>query len=104
MIALIIILVAVVAVGLVIGRADLDTLLSDRDHVAVGPRPRQRGAEEGHGRPHGGNLGLRIERVEIKDIVLPPSMMQSMSKQAETEQNAAPASSPPKASSRHHSA
>jgi hypothetical protein len=62
----------------VIGRADLDTLLSDRDHVnAELKKVMDAPTEE--------PWGLRIERVEIKDIALPPSMMRSMSKQAEAE-------------------
>lgn len=62
----------------VIGRADLDTLLSDRDHVnAELKKVMDAPTEE--------PWGLRIERVEIKDIALPQSMMRSMSKQAEAE-------------------
>jgi hypothetical protein len=62
----------------VIGRADLDTLLSDRDHVnAELKKVMDAPTEE--------PWGLRIERVEIKDIALPESMMRSMSKQAEAE-------------------
>ncbi len=62
----------------VIGRADLDTLLSDRDHVNA---ELKKVMDE----PTEGPWGLRIERVEIKDIALPESMMRSMSKQAEAE-------------------
>ncbi|MFF7948688.1 slipin family protein [Streptomyces griseorubiginosus] len=62
----------------VIGRADLDTLLSDRDHInAELKKVMDAPTEE--------PWGLRIERVEIKDIALPQSMMRSMSKQAEAE-------------------
>jgi regulator of protease activity HflC (stomatin/prohibitin superfamily) len=62
----------------VIGRADLDTLLSDRDQVnAELKKVMDAPTEE--------PWGLRIERVEIKDIALPESMMRSMSKQAEAE-------------------
>jgi len=62
----------------VIGRADLDTLLSERDQInaeltAVIDAP----TEE--------PWGLHIERVEIKDIALPESMKRSMSRQAEAE-------------------
>lgn len=60
----------------VIGRADLDTLLSDRDHANAELKKVMAAPTE---EP----WGLRIERVEIKDIALPPSMMRSMSKQAE---------------------
>jgi regulator of protease activity HflC (stomatin/prohibitin superfamily) len=62
----------------VIGRADLDTLLSDRDQInaeltAVIDAPTE------------GPWGLHIERVEVKDIALPESMKRSMSRQAEAE-------------------
>lgn len=62
----------------VIGRADLDTLLSERDQInaeltAVIDVP----TEE--------PWGLHVERVEIKDIALPESMKRSMSRQAEAE-------------------
>ncbi|MGH3622774.1 MAG: slipin family protein [Sciscionella sp.] len=62
----------------VIGRADLDTLLSDRDQInaelkAVIDAP----TEE--------PWGLHIERVEVKDVSLPEGMKRSMSRQAEAE-------------------
>ena len=62
----------------VIGRADLDTLLSDREQVnaelkAVIDAP----TEE--------PWGVRVERVEVKDVALPDSMKRSMSRQAEAE-------------------
>jgi len=62
----------------VIGRADLDTLLSDREAVnaelkAVIDAP----TEE--------PWGIKIERVEVKDIALPEAMKRSMSRQAEAE-------------------
>lgn len=62
----------------VIGRADLDTLLSDRDEInaelkAVIDTPTE------------GPWGLSIERVEIKDVALPDGMKRSMSRQAEAE-------------------
>ncbi|MEW1866104.1 MULTISPECIES: SPFH domain-containing protein [unclassified Streptomyces] len=62
----------------VIGRADLDTLLSDRVQVNAELKNVMDAPTEGP-------WGLRIERVEIKDIALPESMMRSMSKQAEAE-------------------
>ncbi|WP_335982141.1 MULTISPECIES: SPFH domain-containing protein [Streptomycetaceae] len=62
----------------VIGRADLDTLLSDRTQVNMELKKVMDAPTE---EP----WGLRIERVEIKDIALPQSMMRSMSKQAEAE-------------------
>jgi regulator of protease activity HflC (stomatin/prohibitin superfamily) len=62
----------------VIGRADLDTLLSDRDQInaelrAVIDTPTE------------GPWGLHIERVEVKDVALPEGMKRSMSRQAEAE-------------------
>lgn len=62
----------------VIGRADLDTLLSDRDQINAELRTVMDAPTEGP-------WGVRIERVEIKDIALPADMMRSMSKQAEAE-------------------
>jgi regulator of protease activity HflC (stomatin/prohibitin superfamily) len=62
----------------VIGRADLDTLLSDRESInaelkAVIDAPTE------------GPWGLHIERVEVKDVSLPEGMKRSMSRQAEAE-------------------
>jgi regulator of protease activity HflC (stomatin/prohibitin superfamily) len=62
----------------VIGRADLDTLLADRDQInaelkAVIDAPTE------------GPWGLHIERVEVKDVALPDTMKRSMSRQAEAE-------------------
>lgn len=62
----------------VIGRVDLDTLLSDRESInaelkAVIDAP----TEE--------PWGLHIERVEVKDVALPEGMKRSMSRQAEAE-------------------
>jgi regulator of protease activity HflC (stomatin/prohibitin superfamily) len=63
----------------VIGRADLDTLLSDRDAInselkAVIDAPTE-------------EWGVSIDRVEIKDIALPEGMRRSMSRQAEAERD-----------------
>lgn len=62
----------------VIGRFDLDTLLSDRERVnaelkAVIDAPTEK------------PWGLLIERVEVKDVSLPDAMKRSMSRQAEAE-------------------
>ena len=62
----------------VIGRTDLDTLLSDRERVntelkAVIDAPTEQ------------PWGLLIERVEVKDVSLPDAMKRSMSRQAEAE-------------------
>ncbi|HEY0814164.1 MAG TPA: slipin family protein [Pseudonocardia sp.] len=62
----------------VIGRADLDTLLSDREQINAELKSVIDGPTEGP-------WGLRIERVEVKDIALPESMKRSMSRQAEAE-------------------
>jgi regulator of protease activity HflC (stomatin/prohibitin superfamily) len=61
----------------VIGRADLDTMLSDREQVnaelrAVIDTPTD-------------DWGITVDRVEIKDVALPETMKRSMSKQAEAE-------------------
>jgi regulator of protease activity HflC (stomatin/prohibitin superfamily) len=63
----------------VIGRADLDTLLSDREQVnselrAVIDTPTE-------------DWGINIDRVEVKDISLPEGMRRSMSRQAEAERD-----------------
>jgi regulator of protease activity HflC (stomatin/prohibitin superfamily) len=63
----------------VIGRADLDTLLSDREQVngelrAVIDTPTD-------------DWGVKVDRVEIKDIALPEGMRRSMSRQAEAERD-----------------
>lgn len=63
----------------VIGRADLDTLLTDRQQInselrAVIDRPTE-------------DWGIDIDRVEIKDISLPEGMRRSMSRQAEAERD-----------------
>jgi regulator of protease activity HflC (stomatin/prohibitin superfamily) len=62
----------------VIGRFDLDILLSDRERVnaelkAVIDVPTEK------------PWGLLIERVEVKDVALPDAMKRSMSRQAEAE-------------------
>jgi len=62
----------------VIGRADLDTLLSDRDQVNAELKTVIDAPTEGP-------WGLSIERVEVKDIALPETMKRSMSRQAEAE-------------------
>ena len=62
----------------VIGRADLDTLLSDREQINTQLKEVIDGPTE---EP----WGLRIERVEVKDIALPETMKRSMSRQAEAE-------------------
>jgi uncharacterized membrane protein YqiK len=63
----------------VIGRADLDTMLSDRERVnaelrAVIDTPTD-------------DWGVTVDRVEIKDIALPESMRRAMAHQAEAERD-----------------
>jgi regulator of protease activity HflC (stomatin/prohibitin superfamily) len=63
----------------VIGRADLDTMLSDRELVnselrAVIDTPTD-------------DWGISVDRVEIKDIALPESMRRAMAHQAEAERD-----------------
>lgn len=61
----------------VIGRADLDTLLMDREKVNTELRDVIDKPTE--------DWGIHIDRVEIKDISLPEGMRRSMSRQAEAE-------------------
>ncbi|MPZ67281.1 MAG: slipin family protein [Pseudonocardiaceae bacterium] len=63
----------------VIGRADLDTVLSDREKVnaelrAVIDTPTE-------------DWGVAVDRVEVKDVSLPEAMRRSMSRQAEAERD-----------------
>lgn len=62
----------------VIGRTDLDEMLSDRERINA----ELRGTID---EPTEGPWGVKVERVEIKDIALPESMKRSMSRQAEAE-------------------
>jgi regulator of protease activity HflC (stomatin/prohibitin superfamily) len=70
--------VAQTSLRAVIGRSDMDELLSDRDRINS---ELQRIIDE----PTEGPWGVKIERVEIKDVALPESMKRSMSRQAEAE-------------------
>ena len=63
----------------VIGRAELDTLLSDRDQINAELRGVIDGPTE--------DWGITIARVEVKDITLPEGMRRSMSRQAEAERD-----------------
>jgi regulator of protease activity HflC (stomatin/prohibitin superfamily) len=62
----------------VIGRSDMDELLSERDKINAHLR-------EAIDAPTEEPWGIRVERVEVKDISLPESMKRSMSRQAEAE-------------------
>ena len=62
----------------IIGQSGMDQLLSERDSVN---RELRRIIDE----PAEGPWGIRVERVEIKDVSLPESMKRSMSRPAEAE-------------------
>ncbi len=62
----------------VIGHSDLDQLLSEREKVNAR-------LKEVIDAPTEEPWGVRVERVEVKDISLPDSMKRSMSRQAEAE-------------------
>ena len=62
----------------IIGQSEMDQLLSERDTVN---RELRRIIDE----PTEGPWGIRVERVEIKDVSLPEGMKRSMSRQAEAE-------------------
>ena len=60
------------------GKAELDELLSDRDRINADLRAV---IDE----PTEGPWGVKVERVELKDVALPESMKRSRSRQAEAE-------------------
>src|SRR6202046_5214591 len=62
----------------VIGQSDMDQLLSDRDKINAH-------LKEVIDAPTEQPWGIRVERVEVKDVSLPESMKRSMSRQAEAE-------------------
>jgi regulator of protease activity HflC (stomatin/prohibitin superfamily) len=62
----------------IIGQSEMDQLLAERDQVNAELR---RIIDE----PTEGPWGIRVERVEIKDVSLPEGMKRSMSRQAEAE-------------------
>src|ERR1700733_7524471 len=62
----------------VIGQSEMDQLLADRDNVN---KELRRIIDE----PTEGPWGIRVERVELKDVNLPEQMKRSMSRQAEAE-------------------
>jgi len=62
----------------IIGQSEMDQLLSERDSVN---RELLRAIDE----PTEGPWGIRVERVELKDVSLPDAMKRSMSRQAEAE-------------------
>jgi regulator of protease activity HflC (stomatin/prohibitin superfamily) len=62
----------------IIGQSEMDQLLAERETVN---RELRRVIDE----PTEGPWGIRVERVEVKDVSLPESMKRSMSRQAEAE-------------------
>jgi regulator of protease activity HflC (stomatin/prohibitin superfamily) len=62
----------------IIGQSEMDQLLAERDSVN---RELRRIIDE----PTEGPWGVRVERVELKDVSLPENMKRSMSRQAEAE-------------------
>ena len=62
----------------IIGQSEMDQLLAERETVN---RELRRNIDE----PTEGPWGIRVERVEIKDVSLPEGMKRSMSRQAEAE-------------------
>jgi regulator of protease activity HflC (stomatin/prohibitin superfamily) len=62
----------------IIGQSEMDELLSDRDRVN---RQLCRVIDE----PTEGPWGIKVERVEIKDVSLPEGMKRSIARQAEAE-------------------
>ena len=62
----------------VIGQSDMDQLLSERDKINTH-------LKDVIDEPTEQPWGIRVERVEIKDVALPESMKRSMSRQAEAE-------------------
>src|ERR1700728_3604583 len=62
----------------VIGQSDMDQLLSEREMVNAR-------LKETIDEPTEEPWGIRVERVEVKDVSLPESMKRSMSRQAEAE-------------------
>jgi regulator of protease activity HflC (stomatin/prohibitin superfamily) len=62
----------------IIGQSEMDQLLAERDSV-------NKKLREIIDEPTEGPWGIRVERVEIKDVSLPEGMKRSMSRQAEAE-------------------
>ncbi|MGP7999591.1 MAG: SPFH domain-containing protein [Streptosporangiaceae bacterium] len=70
--------VAQTSLRAVTGRSNMDQLLSEREHINAE-------LKDVIDAPTEGPWGIRVERVEVKDISLPESMKRSMSRQAEAE-------------------
>ena len=71
-------LVAQTSLRAVTGRSDMDQLLSERDKVNAE-------LKDVIDEPTEQPWGIRVERVEVKDVSLPEAMKRSMSRQAEAE-------------------
>ena len=78
----------------VIGQSDMDHILSEREKINAH-------LKDVIDAPTEQPWGIRVERVEIKDVALPESMKRSMSGRPKPNANAAPGSSPPMANTRH---
>jgi regulator of protease activity HflC (stomatin/prohibitin superfamily) len=70
-------LVAQTTLRAIIGRHELDQLLAERDRIDV----ELRDALDGQTEP----WGVKVQRVEIRDVQLPESMQRAMARQAEAE-------------------
>jgi regulator of protease activity HflC (stomatin/prohibitin superfamily) len=70
--------VAQTSLRAVIGQSDMDQLLSEREKINAR-------LKDVIDEPTEGPWGIRVERVEVKDVSLPESMKRSMSRQAEAE-------------------
>lgn len=70
-------LVAQTTLRAIIGRHELDQLLSERDRIDSELRDALDGQTE--------QWGIRVHRVEIRDVQLPENMQRAMAKQAEAE-------------------
>ncbi len=70
--------VAQTSLRAVTGRSDMDRLLSERQKVNAE-------LKDVIGEPTEQPWGIRVERVEVKDVSLPEAMKRSMSRQAEAE-------------------
>jgi regulator of protease activity HflC (stomatin/prohibitin superfamily) len=70
-------LVAQTTLRAIIGRHELDQLLSERDRIDAELRDALDGQTE--------QWGIKVHRVEIRDVQLPENMQRAMAKQAEAE-------------------
>ena len=85
-------LIAQTTLRSVLGQAELDDLLAQRDNI-------NQTLQEIIDRQTD-PWGIKVTAVEVKDVALPEGMKRAMAKQAEANANAARRSSTPKANSR----